>query len=122
MNQNNRRRAYVTVDSINVDLMIDGLIQQNRALDGDTVIIELYEPVKWTEYANTNLVVGQNATGKTQNLFTQNGVVGYTNETAVESRVIDQETLGNNSTNTKEVINLVNPPQNDISDEKNQGA
>lgn len=41
VNQNNRRRAFVNVNGINVDVMIDSLTAQNRALDGDTVIIEL---------------------------------------------------------------------------------
>lgn len=41
VNQNNRKRAFVTVKDIHVDLMIDGLKEQNRAFDGDTVVIEL---------------------------------------------------------------------------------
>ncbi len=46
--------------------MIDGLIEQNRALDGDTVILELLDPFKWTEYVSNNVVVG--TSGKTQSV------------------------------------------------------
>ncbi len=41
VNQNNRKRAFVTVKDIQVDLMIDGAKEQNRAFDGDTVVVEL---------------------------------------------------------------------------------
>lgn len=39
INPNNRNRAFVSVDGIAIDVMIDGLGCQNRALDGDTVVI-----------------------------------------------------------------------------------
>lgn len=63
VSQNNRRRAFVTINDINVDVMVDGLQQQNRAFDGDTIIIELLEPSKWTEYASNNIVIGKNSLG-----------------------------------------------------------
>jgi hypothetical protein len=45
--------------------MIDGLMLQNRAMDGDTVIVELLDPFKWTEYTTTNsIVVGKTSTGQ----------------------------------------------------------
>ena len=39
VNPNNRNRAFVTINGIAIDVMIDGLSSQNRALDGDTVVI-----------------------------------------------------------------------------------
>lgn len=39
VNPNNRNRAFVSIQGIKVDVMIDGLSSQNRALDGDTVLI-----------------------------------------------------------------------------------
>ncbi len=99
MNQNNRRRAFVTAADITVDVMIDGLMLQNRAMDGDTVIVELLDPFKWTEYTTTNsIVVGKTSTGQ-NNVMQQmgntfNGKPGYTNDTAVETRIIDMEVLG----------------------------
>jgi hypothetical protein len=52
INQNNRRRAYVTVQGICVDVMVEGMMQQNRCLDGDTVAISLVDPAKWIELEN----------------------------------------------------------------------
>lgn len=95
MNQNNRRRAFVTVNDINVDVMVDSLIHQNRALDGDTVIVELLEPFKWTSYTSNNVVLGKDSLGKDK-LITQIQGKGYTNETAIETRIIDREVLGEN--------------------------
>lgn len=67
-------------------------------MDGDTVIVQLFEPAKWTEYANINVVVGKTSTGQGSNILTQNGGgIGYTNETAIETRIIDQEILGGNN-------------------------
>ena len=39
VNPNNRNRAFVSIQGIKIDVMIDGLSSQNRALDGDTVLI-----------------------------------------------------------------------------------
>lgn len=50
----------MNVNGINVDVMIDSLNAQNRALDGDTVIIELAQPSKWADYVSSNVVVGKN--------------------------------------------------------------
>jgi len=44
---NNRNRAFVTVPQIGTDIMIDGAKKQNRALEGDTVIIEILSTRQW---------------------------------------------------------------------------
>ena len=44
-----RQRAFVSVPELNVDVMIKGFRLMNRAMDGDTVFIEL-DPVQlWLE-------------------------------------------------------------------------
>ena len=57
VNPNNRRRAFVNINGLMTDVMIDGLFLQNRALDGDTVLIELLPPVKWVEYTSNNVII-----------------------------------------------------------------
>lgn len=73
--------------------MVDGLNQQNRALDGDTVIIELLPAFKWIEYASNNVVVGKDSLGK-GTIVSQLQAKGYTNDTAIETRIVDLEVLG----------------------------
>ena len=70
------------MDGLAVDVMIDGLTAQNRALDGDTVVISLFDPARWPNLTTSNLVVG--GKGKVPK-------TGFTNETAIETRVIDNE-------------------------------
>ena len=47
----NYKRAFVSVDALCTDVMIDGLISQNCSLDGDTVIIEMLPAPRWPPYA-----------------------------------------------------------------------
>ena len=67
--------------------MIDDLMSQNRALDGDTVIISLLDPLYWVSYKTNNIVISKS--GKQKNIVT-----GYTNETAIETRIIDEQIGG----------------------------
>lgn len=80
VNQNNRNRGFVTIDGMTVDVMIDGLGPQNRALDGDTVIVQLLAPTRWPPMTTGQLVIG----GKVKEM-------GLTNDTAIETRVVDME-------------------------------
>jgi len=52
------------VNDIVVDVMIDGLNQQNRALDGDTVVIQLLDPSKWSKFVSNNIVIGKDSLGQ----------------------------------------------------------
>lgn len=65
---------------MNVDVMVDGLGPQNRALDGDTVIVSLLAPTRWPPNTTSQLVIG----GKMK-------LIGLTNDTAIETRVVDLE-------------------------------
>lgn len=73
--------------------MIEGLNNQNRALDGDTVILELFEPYRWTQYVSNNVVIGKDSMDRAT-IINQLSSKGYTNETAVEARIVDLEVLG----------------------------
>lgn len=70
--------------------MIDGLRDQNRALDGDTVIVELHPVSKWTEAAPSAVSLNKiNESNRfTSNLIKDLGV--YSNEKPVESRTVDE--------------------------------
>lgn len=59
--------------------MIDGLGFQNRALEGDTVILQLFDPAKWPPLTSSHVVIGGSKPS------------GFTNETAIETRVVDIE-------------------------------
>jgi hypothetical protein len=63
--------------------MIDGLGAQNRALDGDTVVISLIDPAKWPALTTQNVIIGGSKSPSKK--------PGFTNETAIETRVIDVE-------------------------------
>ncbi|KAI9249337.1 hypothetical protein EDC94DRAFT_527806 [Helicostylum pulchrum] len=43
INKRNRSDAYVTCETLDADIFINGLHDRNRALDGDTVIVELID-------------------------------------------------------------------------------
>ena len=49
-----RQRAFVSVPELNVDVLIKGFRVMNRAMDGDTVIIELDAVQTWLELADQN--------------------------------------------------------------------
>ena len=81
VNANNRRRAFVTVDELIKDVMLDGLPSQNCALDGDTVIIQMLPASRWPEYPKP-----VNGDAKEEQ---KSGGGGIDNEQPVETRVVD---------------------------------
>jgi len=54
MNPKFRHRAYVSVQELNVDVLVEGYKLMNRALDGDTVLIELLPVHQWIEMSDQN--------------------------------------------------------------------
>ena len=61
-----------------MDIMIEGQAHMNRALDGDTVLVQL-DPVKqWPELQS-----------KDQTSAAGNGKAGYSNDQAIETRIVD---------------------------------
>lgn len=47
VNSHNRHEAYVTVDGLPLDLLIDGLQSQNRAMEGDVVAVMIEPTSAW---------------------------------------------------------------------------
>ena len=80
--------------------MIDGLRDQNRALDGDTVIVELLPVSKWVESDKSNLSLKQINESK---VFTSNLIkeLGYSNEKLPENRPAEAYD-NSNQTNSEE--------------------
>ena len=54
MNPKFRHRAYVSINELNVDVLIESYRLMNRALDGDTVLIQLLPVHSWTEMSDQN--------------------------------------------------------------------
>lgn len=71
-------------------MLLEGLAAQNRALDGDTVIIQLLAPGKWPAMENAHLVISGNQAPR------------ITNETPVETRIIDVERGGTSMVETEQ--------------------
>jgi DIS3-like exonuclease 2 len=47
VNAHRRTEAYATVTGISVDLLVEDSAAQNRAFDGDTVVLQIYPEEKW---------------------------------------------------------------------------
>lgn len=52
MNPRFRYRAYVSIAELDVDVLIDSYKLINRALDGDTVLIEMLPVQQWIEMSD----------------------------------------------------------------------
>ena len=47
-----KHRAFVTVPELKTDIMIKGFKTMNRAMDGDTVLVELFPVHQWLEVSD----------------------------------------------------------------------
>ncbi|KAF0692787.1 Aste57867_16162 [Aphanomyces stellatus] len=47
VNKHNRNDAYVSIPGLEFDIYIDGTIDQNRAVDGDTVVLSILPQSEW---------------------------------------------------------------------------
>ena len=54
MNPKFRHRAYVSIRELNIDVLIESYRLMNRALDGDTVLIQLLPVHSWIEMSDQN--------------------------------------------------------------------
>jgi hypothetical protein len=52
MNPKFRHRAYVSIPELNMDVLVESYRMMNRALDGDTVLIELLPVHSWIEMSD----------------------------------------------------------------------
>lgn len=112
-----KNKAWVNIPEFDIDVMIRSFNHINRTLDGDTVLIKLMPPHLWAEYSlqsvlNANITAIDKITGKQtiglsalrQGTDKQN----YTNETAIETRVIDSD-----SADGKAESNQLSPSQSE---------
>lgn len=79
-NPKNMQRAFVSVPELGIDVFVDTFRGQNRAMDGDQVLLELKSVKKWSRLAKENVDQTKNIEGE-----------GYTNSTVIEKRVVDEE-------------------------------
>ncbi|CAA3012949.1 DIS3-like exonuclease 2 [Olea europaea subsp. europaea] len=54
VNAHNRLEAYCKIDGVQTDVLISGLVDQNRAVEGDTVAIVIDPPSLWTKMKGFN--------------------------------------------------------------------
>jgi DIS3-like exonuclease 2 len=52
INAHNTREAYVTAEGLSKDVYVEGFTTRNRAMDGDIVVVQLYEKSKWKVLKN----------------------------------------------------------------------
>ena len=52
MNPRFRYRAYVSIAELDIDVLIDSYKLINRALDGDTVLVEMLSVQQWIEMSD----------------------------------------------------------------------
>lgn len=55
VNVHNRQEAYCTIEGVSVDVLINGLDAQNRAIEGDVVAIMLDPVAYWTKLKGSNV-------------------------------------------------------------------
>ncbi|KAL8467159.1 hypothetical protein ACS0TY_036030 [Phlomoides rotata] len=54
VNSYNRLEAYCKIDGVQTDILINGVVAQNRAIDGDTVAIAIDPPSLWPRMKGLN--------------------------------------------------------------------
>ncbi|KAL0365867.1 UNVERIFIED_CONTAM: DIS3-like exonuclease 2 [Sesamum radiatum] len=61
VNAHNRLEAYCKIDGVQTDVLISGLLSQNRAIEGDTVAIVIDSPSLWPRMKGSNETVNNSA-------------------------------------------------------------
>ncbi|KAL0391723.1 UNVERIFIED_CONTAM: Inactive exonuclease DIS3L2 [Sesamum radiatum] len=61
VNAHNRLEAYCKIDGVQTDVLISGLVAQNRAIEGDTVAIVIDSPSLWPRMKGSNETVNNSA-------------------------------------------------------------
>ncbi|KAH6789086.1 hypothetical protein C2S51_004092 [Perilla frutescens var. frutescens] len=54
VNAHNRLEAYCKIEGVQTDILISGVVAQNRAIDGDTVAIVIESPSLWPRMKGSN--------------------------------------------------------------------
>ena len=99
MNPKFRYRAYVSIQELNIDILVEGYKLMNRAMDGDNVLIEMMPVHQWIEMSEQNTMNAKITTLCQTTGEVQYGIshlkkgapddLAYTNENAIENRAID---------------------------------
>ena len=98
MNPKFRYRAYVSIQELNIDILVEGYKLMNRTMDGDQVLIEMMPVHQWIEMSDQNTLSAKittlcQTTGEVQ--YGINHLKGsaddqaFTNEAAIENRTVD---------------------------------
>ncbi|XP_073306859.1 DIS3-like exonuclease 2 isoform X1 [Primulina huaijiensis] len=61
VNAHNRLEAYCKVDGVQTDVLISGVMAQNRAFEGDTVAIVIDPPSLWPKMKGSNEILNESA-------------------------------------------------------------
>ncbi|KAK4387312.1 DIS3-like exonuclease 2 [Sesamum angolense] len=61
VNAHNRLEVYCKIDGVQTDVLISGLVAQNRAIEGDTVAIVIDSPSLWPRMKGSNETVNNSA-------------------------------------------------------------
>ena len=72
MNPKFRYRAYVSIQELNIDILVEGYKLMNRTMDGDQVLIEMMPVHQWIEMSDQNTM-----TAKITTLCQTTGEVQY---------------------------------------------
>ena len=82
-----RQRAFLTIDELKVDVMIEGQTKMNRSLDGDKVLVQLDPVNSWELLKDKHSQKLEESKGKKP----ESNKKGYSNNEAVERRDLDEE-------------------------------
>ncbi|KAK6115569.1 hypothetical protein DH2020_007838 [Rehmannia glutinosa] len=61
VNAHNRLEAYCKIDGVQTDVLINGVVAQNRAIEGDTVAIVIDPPSVWPRMKGSNETLNNSA-------------------------------------------------------------
>jgi len=81
-NPRNPNRVFITVPDFAADVMVEG-VNINRAMDGDTVLVNLFKHEKWPQL--------QKQADKTKKEVSEKAAKTYSNTKAVEIRTVDKK-------------------------------
>lgn len=78
-------QAYVTLENLPVDVLIDGFPDRNRALHSDIVIIHLHKVQKWKKTRRTDLIGQSSMTSPNRNTYPEIESATLSSDTITES-------------------------------------
>lgn len=89
VNAHNRLEAYCKIDGVQTDVLISGLVAQNRAVEGDIVAIVIDHPSLWTKMKGFN--ENANHSALIDNCVCQPEAVEYARDSSKGKNKLDPE-------------------------------